>query len=107
MHAQADDAVERSRKLIQIREQYHGEATRERSSLSRLVDIIVRNLFVTVEYVESTLELTNQGARNLIKNAEGRGWLRSLGSRGRGGRELWFSPAILAVMDSPMVYGNG
>lgn len=104
VHAQADDAVARSRKLIEIREAFHNEAIKERSSLPRLVDVIVRNPFVTVKSVENRLELTNQGARNLIKNAESRGWLRSLGSHGQGGRELWYSPAILDVMEMPMTY---
>lgn len=104
VRAQADDAVDRSRKLIAIREEYHHEAIRERSSLPRLVDIIVRNPFVTVKHVQSRLELTNQGARNLIKNAESRGWLQSLGTHGRGGREIWHAPAIFAVIEAPMSY---
>lgn len=104
VRAQADDAIERSRRLIDVRERYHLDAIKERSSLPRLVDLIVRNPYVTVKSVETRLELTNQGARNLIKNAEARGWLESLGSHGRGGRELWYSPAIYNVMESPMQY---
>lgn len=102
--AQAEDAVDRSRKLVRIREEYYSEAIRERSNLPRLVEIIVRNPFVTVKYIEQKLELTNQGARNLIKNAEKRGWLQSLGTRGRGGRELWYSPEIFEIIESPMSY---
>lgn len=104
--AQADDAVERSRRLIEIRERYHGAAITRRSSLPRLVKVIVRNPFVTVKSVQVELDLTNQGARNLIRNAESRGWLRSLGSHGRGGREHWVSPEILEVMEMPMSYGD-
>lgn len=104
VRAQADDAVSRSRKLIAIREEYHGDAIKQRSSLPRLVDIMVRNPFVTVKSIETQLELTNQGARNLIRNAEGRGWLRSLGTYGRGGRERWVSPAIFSVIEMPMSY---
>lgn len=103
---QADDAVHRSRKLIHIREEYYGIAIQERSSLPRLVDIIVRNPFVTVKSVQRSLELTNQGARLLIKKAEARGWLKSLGTRGQGGREHWYSPDVLAVMELPMQYGE-
>lgn len=102
--AQADDAVARSQKLIALRERYYSEAIKERSSLPRLVDIIVRNPFITVRSVELQLELTNQGARNLIKNAESKGWIHSLGTSGRGGRELWISPAIYDVIDMPMRY---
>lgn len=104
VHAQADDAVDRSRRLISLREQYHSEAIKERSNLPRLVDIIVRNPFVTVKSVQDELEMTNQGTRLLIKNAEKRGWLRSLGTHGRGGRERWYAPAIFEVIDMPMTY---
>lgn len=101
---QARDAVARSRRLIEIREEYHREAIKGRSSLPRLVEIIVRNPFVTVRSAERQLELTHQGARNLIKAAEARGWLRSLGTHGRGGREHWYAPEVLAVMEAPMAY---
>ncbi|WP_285138468.1 Fic family protein [Microbacterium sp. lyk4-40-TSB-66] len=106
VRAQADDAVARSRRLISIREAYHADAIKERSSLPRLVDIIVRNPFVTVKSVQDGLDLTNQGARNLIKNAETRGWLRSLGTHGRGGRERWYAPAIFEVIEMPMRYDD-
>lgn len=101
---QAQDAIVRSRRLVEVREQYNREAFKERSSLPRLVDIIIRNPFVTVKHVQTRLELTNQGARNLIKNAEGRGWLRSLGASGRGGREHWYAPAVFQVLEMPMTY---
>ena len=104
VQAQATDAVTRSRKLIELRERYNAEAIKNRSSLVRLVNVFVRNPFVTVKYVETTLELTNQGARNLIKNAEARGWLRSLGSQGRGGREVWYAIEIFQIMEMPMEY---
>ena len=104
VRAQANDAVTRSRLMVEVREQYHNVAITERSSLPRLVEIIVRNPFVSVRHVQTQLELTNQGARNVIKNAEARGWLRSLGTRGRGGREHWYAPAILDAMEMPMDY---
>lgn len=102
VRAQASDAVGRSYKLIEIREKYHAEAIKERSSLPRLVDVIARNPFVTVKSIEGQLGLTNQGARNLIKNAEARGWLKSLGTHGRGGREIWHAPEIFEVIEAPM-----
>ena len=101
---QADDAVRRARRLVEIREEYYGEAIKARSSLPRLVELIVRNPFVTVRSVERQLSLTNQGARNLIRTAEERGWLDALGARGRGGREHWYASRVLEVMEAPMSY---
>ena len=102
--AQAEDAIGRSRKLVEIRETYTREAMKERSNLARLVDLVIRNPYVTVRHVQQRLELTNPGARKLIKNAEARGWLRSLGTRGRGGREHWYAPEIFEIMERPMDY---
>jgi len=101
---QSVDAVMRSRQLASLRERHREEALKERSNLPRLVDVVVRNPFVTVKSVETELGLSNQGARKLIKNAEARGWLRSLGPHGKAGREVWYSPETLEVIEMPMGY---
>ncbi|MEO7448219.1 MAG: Fic family protein [Humibacillus sp.] len=101
---QAIDAVRRAQQLIAIQREYHQDAIQSRSNLPRLVELIVQNPFVTVKTVQQQLELTNQGARNLIRSAEDRGWLKSLDRHGRGGREHWYAPRILDVMESPMAY---
>ena len=106
VRAQADDAATRAQRLIAIREEYRAEAIKQRSSLARLAEVIVRNPVVTVRSVQADLELTNQGARNVIRTAVARDWLRSLGPHGRGGREHWFAPRVLAVMEAPMTYGT-
>lgn len=104
VQAQARDAIDRSRKLVTLRESYTHAATRERSSLVRLVDLLISNPYVTVHHVQSRLALTNQGARNVIRRAEAKGWLQSLDVRGRGGRARWFAPDILEIMEMPMEY---
>jgi len=104
VRAQATDAVNRSRRLVEIRERYRHETAEERSRLPRLIDVLFGNPFVSVKSVEIRLQVTNQGARNLIRQAEGRGWLIKWGRRGQGGREIWFSPEILAVLEQPMAY---
>jgi Fic family protein len=105
--SQANDAVQRSRQLVAIRESYLQEAIHTRSSLPSLVELITRTPVVTVKSVQSATSLTNQGARALIRNAAGRGWLQSIGSRGRGGREFWVAPRVLEVMEAPMEYARG
>lgn len=96
----------RARELVSIRESYLQEAIKTRSNLPALVELIVRNPVVTVKAVERAANLTNQGARNLIRSAESRGWLRSMGSHGRGGREFWIAPNLLNVMEAPMAYAT-
>lgn len=104
VRAQALDAIWRARSLITVRESYLAEAIQARSSLPRLVDMIVQNPFVTVRAVEARLSLTNQGARSLLRTAAARGWLVSLGARGRGGREYWYAPEVYDVMNLPMAH---
>lgn len=97
---QALDAVTRAQRLVSVREEYLSEAHRGRSSLPRLVELIFRNPIITVHRVESALSLTNQGARNLVQQAEGRGWLVKLDERGQGGRQRWQAREILDIMQA-------
>lgn len=103
---QAKDAVWRARKLVDLREQYLKDAVLTRSALPQLVDQIFQNPYVTVRQIQQRVGLTNQGARNLIRKAEDRGWVSSIGSHGRGGREYWFAPEVYQVIESPMRYGT-
>lgn len=98
---QADDAISRAQRLIRIREEYLAIAGRERSSLVRLVELLARNPFVTVHYVQTELGMTAPGARGLIRNAEERGWLQSLGRQGSQRPESWRAPRILEILDAP------
>lgn len=104
VRSQSDDAVARSRALVRIRETYLSEAIQGRSSLPALVELVVRKPVVTVKAVQTATGLTSPAARTLIRAAEARGWLRSLGSRGRGGREFWAATEVLEVMEAPMTY---
>lgn len=104
---QAEDASTRATQLIDLREHYLAEAVQTRSRLPGLIDLVLRNPFVTVGRVERSLEMTNQGARNLIHDAARRGWLEELGSRGRGGRTYWVAPQVLDVIEARAVYDQG
>jgi len=42
----------------------------------------------------------------LILSAVSRGWLVSLGRRGRGSREYWYAPGVFDVMNAPMAYAS-
>lgn len=88
-HAQARDAVARSHRIVTVRGTYLTEAHRGRSGMPKLVDLILENPFVTVKHFADASGLTLEGARNIIKKAVSLGWLRSVGTRGRGGREYW------------------
>lgn len=101
---QSEDGVERAARLVQLREQYAGEATRSRSRISEVVPLMFTNPFLTVRRVERSLGITNQGARNLVLDAENRGWLNKLGvARGRH-RQYWVARDIFNVIEAPPLY---
>lgn len=101
---QADDAVVRARQLVTLRERYRGETAQARSRIGAIIDLLFSNPFLTVSRVESALGVTNQGARNLIHQAERRGWVRHFGSWGRGGRAYWVAPEVMNIIDAPSDY---
>lgn len=102
--SQSTDAVKRSRALIELMQRYRSEAKKApRSRLGHLVEVIGENPYLTVKSVAGELDMTEQGARNLLRMAESEefGWVRSQGTRGRGGREHWVAHEFLAIVETP------
>ena len=63
-------------------------------------------VLVTVARVEGASGLTNQGSRNLIHDAVRRGWVREVGTWGRGGKTYWVADAVLEIIDAPTQYDD-
>lgn len=101
---QADDAVTRASALVELRERYLRDASHSRSNLPGLVRLLFRNPYVTVKRVERALEITNAGARNLVLNAQGRGWLTEIGTSGRGGKTFWLANQVFDIIEAPASY---
>jgi Fic family protein len=101
---QADDGVDRAGKLVRLRERYLADAARARSRVGELIALFFANPFVTVRRVERALGITNQGARNLIRDAEARGWLTKFAVQGRGGRQYWVAGEVLQIIEAPPLY---
>lgn len=74
----------RASKLVEVRDRYTREAATSRSRVGQLIDLVFGNPFLTVVRVERALGMTNQGARNLIRDAARRGWVVEVASSGRG-----------------------
>lgn len=100
----ADDAVTRSGRLVTLREEFLREAAGARSQVGGLVDLIFSNPFLTVRRVETALHVTNQGARNLMREAERRGWVAEPVATGRSGRLYWLAENVLDIIDRPFEY---
>lgn len=104
--SQADDAVARAGALVDLRERYLEAASMTRSRLSALVRMLFANPYMTVARAERALELTNAGARNVVRDAERRGWLQEIGTSGRGGKTFWVASEILQIIEASPVDGG-
>ncbi len=100
----ADDAVRRAERLVDVRERYLATASKSRTHLPELVGLLFSNPFMTVSRLEDKTGLTTQGARNVIKDAVGRGWLEEIGTRGRGGRMYWVARELFEIIEAPWTY---
>jgi cell filamentation protein, protein adenylyltransferase len=100
----AADAVERAGRLVELRERYIDEVKGARSRIGAVVSLIFTNPFLTITRVQRALDVTHQGARNLVQDAQERGWIRDVGFRGRAGRRYWVANEILGIVDAPFSY---
>jgi Fic family protein len=98
---QAEDAVSRVETLVDLREAYRAQLAGSRSRAVEVVDLLFANPIIAARTVERALGVTNQGAHNLIRQLERRGWLRQLPTVGRGGRNLWLAAEIFAAVEDP------
>lgn len=101
---QSEDAAWRASQLVELREEYLRQSSGDRSRVSAIIPLIFRNPFISVRRVEASVKVTNQGARNLIDKAVRYGWLKYIGSVGRGGRNIWAAENILRTIELPTVY---
>lgn len=95
---QAADAERRALQLVDLREEYMQELRRVKSRAIELVDLIFSNPVLTVRRVERALNITNQGARNLVEALEERGWLERLPPVGSSGRLYWVAGQIYDII---------
>jgi cell filamentation protein, protein adenylyltransferase len=100
---QSQDAVERAEALFHLRESYRTHLAGSRSRATEVVDLLFENPFVTTRSVSDRLSVSVQGALNLIRQLERQGWLRDLGTlgRGRGGRVYWVANEVFDVLEKP------
>lgn len=98
---QAVDAVDRAERLHDLRERYRHELAGSRSRASEVVDLMFVNPVLTARRVSAELGVTPQGAMKLIRQLEERGWVRNVGTFGRGGRTLWMADEVFDTISDP------
>lgn len=96
--AQAEDGVLRARRLLDLRESYRAELSGSRSRATDVVETLFTNPVITTALIRENLAITGQGALNLIRSLESRGWLSPIGTSGRGGAKLWLANQIYTII---------
>ncbi|HLI75572.1 MAG TPA: Fic family protein, partial [Acidobacteriaceae bacterium] len=96
--SQAQDGVLRARELLDLREHYRTELSSSRSRAIEVVELLFTNPVITTAMIRRNLEVTTQGAINLIRSLESRGWLADVGSSGRGGATQWLARDVYEVV---------
>jgi Fic family protein len=103
---QAEDAVERAGRMVELREKWSQQAISERSRIASLIPLMFRNPFLTASRVARQLQVTPQGARNWLERAQELGWVKVFTTLGRG-RVVWVAEDILNIIEAPLHYGEG
>lgn len=98
---QADDAIVRAERLVDLRESYRAQLAGSRGRAVEVVDLLFVNPIITSQRVQVALGMTNQGAHNLIRQLEKREWLTPLGTVGRGGHSLWIARDVFNAVEEP------
>jgi Fic family protein len=99
---QARESAARIRALVEIRERYRREVLRDRSALPAVIDLIFKNPMVTVASVMKSANVSQPTASAALRKAEERGWLKSAGRWGRGGKERWIAIEIWSAVTGEM-----
>ena len=103
VEAQANDGVDRVETLLNLRERYRQELAGTRNRSSEVVELLFENPVVSASVVRDSLGVTTQGALNLVRSLEARGWLEEFGTAGRGGGRLWIAAEIYRTLATDIV----
>lgn len=95
---QANDAVARTDRLVDLRESYRRRLSGNRSRAGEVVDLVFQNPVITTTRVAHTLCTSLQGALNLVRRLEADGIVTEVaGIPGRSKR--WASIEVLRAID--------
>lgn len=106
METQALDAVERSQRIVKLRDRYLAEAADIGPNGVRLVDLVCESPLLTTKPVEERLGVARPTALRLLRRLEERGVMSELEPGARGQRR-YLATAMMDALASTRVSRAG
>jgi Fic family protein len=101
VEAQANDAVTRAERLLDLRERYRTATTVLRSQAASLVDLVFETPVLTTRLVETRLSVARPTATRLLSQLVDLGILTEIGTGARG-RRRWIAREVLDLQTKPI-----
>ena len=95
---QATDAVDRAEQLVDLREEYRQRLVGRRARFPEVIDLVFANPIITSQRVARALDITDTGAKNLIRGlAEVDILVEGTPTRRR--KKRWVGTDVLQILD--------
>jgi Fic family protein len=101
VEAQANDAVARAERLLDLRERYRAATAALRSQAASLVDLVFETPVLTTRLVETRLSVARPTALRLLSQLEDLGILTEIETGARG-RRRWIAREVLDMQTKPI-----
>ena len=95
---QATDAVDRAEQLVDLREEYRQRLAGRRARFPEVIDLVFENPIVTSQRVSQRLDITDAGAKNLIRGLVDADILVE-GEATRRRKKRWVGREVLGILD--------
>lgn len=96
--SQASDAVDRAEQLVDLREDYRQRLAGRRARLAEVIDLVFENPVITSQRVARALEISDAGAKNLIRALADVDILVEGTPTGRR-KKRWIGREVLGILD--------
>jgi Fic family protein len=100
---QSQDAIARSRRLLDLREQYREQFQSQRAAarLLQALDILFAHPVTTINHIADALDVSHQSATRYVNTLEKEGILREITGQAR--NRVYRADAILEVITAPLL----
>lgn len=95
---QATEVVAKVVALVALKERWLAKFSSESKNMPQLIGLLVENPIVDVQFVTSSLGISQPTASKLLRQTEGLGILKTRGQQGQGRRESWIAQEAWEIL---------